>query len=126
MTTAESVQFPPYGAYEADCPARMAVDLFANSWLPVVVYLLRDGPQRHSELLAGAGGISQKMLTQTLRRMERMTLVRRRRYAEAPPRVEYELTEAGRDLLVPIYALGAWVDRHGSAVTAAMYGEPPG
>ncbi|MFD4439034.1 winged helix-turn-helix transcriptional regulator [Nocardia sp. NPDC058519] len=110
---------------EADSSARMAVDLFANSWLPVLVYLLRDGPLRHSELRAGAGGISQKMLTQTLRRMERMALVRRRRYAESPPRVEYELTEVGRDLLVPIYALGAWVDRHGSAVTTAMYGEPP-
>ncbi|MFD3592756.1 winged helix-turn-helix transcriptional regulator [Nocardia sp. NPDC058640] len=124
VTTA--AQFPPYGDYEADCPARMAVDLFANSWLPVIVYLLRDGPQRHSELLAGSGGISQKMLTQTLRRMQAMTLVRRRRYAEAPPRVEYELTEAGRDLLVPIYALGAWVDRHGAAVSAAMYGESTG
>lgn len=65
------------------------------------------------------------MLTQTLRRMERMTLVRRRRYAEAPPRGEDELAGAGRDLLVPIDALGAWVDRHGHAVTAAGYGEQP-
>lgn len=103
----------------------MAVDLFANSWLPVVVCLVRDGPQRHSQLLGGAGGIGQETFTRTLRRMERMTLVRRRRYAEAPPRVEYELTEAGRDLLVPIYALGAWVERHGPAVATVKYGEPP-
>ncbi|WP_280304110.1 winged helix-turn-helix transcriptional regulator [Nocardia neocaledoniensis] len=122
---AERSEYPPYGDYEADCPARMGVDLFGNSWLPVIVYMLRDGPLRHSDLLTAIGGISQKMLTQTLRRMERMTLVRRRRYAEAPPRVEYELTEAGRDLLRPIYALGAWVDRHGAAVTTAMYGDPP-
>ncbi|MGW0636265.1 winged helix-turn-helix transcriptional regulator [Nocardia salmonicida] len=101
------------------------MDLFANSWLPVVVWLLRDGPQRHSQLLGGAGGIGQRMLTRTSRRRERMTLVRRRWYAEGPPRVEGELTEAGRDLLVPIYALGAWVGRHGPAVTTAMYGEPP-
>lgn len=122
---AERSEYPPYGDYEADCPARMGVDLFGNSWLPVLVYMLRNGPLRHSDLLTSIGGISQKMLTQTLRRMERMTLVRRRRYAEAPPRVEYELTEAGRDLLQPIYALGAWVDRHGAAVTTAMYGDPP-
>ncbi|MEU7142486.1 helix-turn-helix domain-containing protein [Nocardia sp. NPDC046473] len=82
---------------ESDCPARIGVDVFGNSWLPVVVYLLRDGPLRPSDLRAAIGGSSQKMLTQTLRRMERMTLIGRRRYAEAPPRVEYELTEAGRD-----------------------------
>lgn len=122
---AEPTEYPPYGDYEADCPARMGVDLFGNSWLPVIVYMLRDGPLRHSDLRAAVGGISQKMLTQTLRRMEQMTLVRRQRYAEAPPRVEYELTEAGRDLLQPIYALGTWVERHGAAVTLAMYGEPP-
>ncbi|MGW5451995.1 winged helix-turn-helix transcriptional regulator [Nocardia sp. NPDC003979] len=118
----EPIRFAPYGEFEADCPARLGVDLFGNRWLPVVVYMLRDGPQRHSELLAGIGGISQKMLTQTLRRMERMMLVRRRRYAEAPPRVEYELTGSGRDLLVPIHALGAWVDAHGAEVSAALYG----
>ncbi|MEV0549805.1 helix-turn-helix transcriptional regulator [Nocardia salmonicida] len=101
------------------------MDLFADAWLPVVVCPLRDGPQRHSQLLGGAGGIGQKMLTRTVRPMERMTLVRRRRYAEAPPRVEYEFAEGGRDLLVPIYAFGAWVERHGPAVATAKYGEPP-
>ncbi|MGV9615495.1 winged helix-turn-helix transcriptional regulator [Nocardia xishanensis] len=114
------VDYPPYGDYESDCPARMGVDLFGNSWLPVIVYMLRDGPMRPGELRTAIGGISQKMLTQTLRRMEQLTLVERRRYAEAPPRVEYELTVAGRDLLGPIYALGAWVDKHGRAVNAAL------
>ncbi|MDI2131398.1 winged helix-turn-helix transcriptional regulator [Yinghuangia seranimata] len=110
----------PYGDFEADCPARLGTDLFANRWLPVVVYMLRDGPMRPGDLRVRIGGVSQKMLTQTLRRMEGMALVERRRYAEAPPRVEYGLTEAGRDLLVPILALGDWVDRHGAAVAAAM------
>lgn len=122
--TPAPVRYPPYGDYQADCPARLGVDLFGNSWLPVLVYTLRDGPLRHGDLRAAVGGISQKMLTQTLRRMEAMTLVRRVRYAQAPPRVEYELTAAGRDLLGPIYALGAWVDQHGSAVTAGLYGVP--
>ncbi|MBF6196113.1 helix-turn-helix transcriptional regulator [Nocardia beijingensis] len=98
----------------------MGVDIFGNSWLPVLVYLLREGPMRPGELRTAIGGISQKMLTQTLRRMERMALVRRHRYAEAPPRVEYELTEAGVDLLIPIYALGEWVDKHGAAVNEAL------
>ncbi|WP_223884758.1 winged helix-turn-helix transcriptional regulator [Nocardia colli] len=123
--TADPVEFAPYGEFESDCPARMGVDIFGNSWLPVVVYMLRDGPMRPSDLRATIGGISQKMLTQTLRRMEQMTLIERRRYAEAPPRVEYELTEAGRDLLIPIYALGDWVDRHGRAVGAGLTGPDP-
>ncbi|WP_245673363.1 winged helix-turn-helix transcriptional regulator [Nocardia lijiangensis] len=117
------VDYPPYGDYESDCPARMGVDLFGNSWLPVIVYMLRDGPMRPGELRDAIGGISQKMLTQTLRRMEQLTLVERRRYAEAPPRVEYELTEAGHDLLGPIYALGEWVDKHGRAVNEALAGD---
>lgn len=109
--------------FEADCPARMVVDMFGHTWLPVIVYLLRDGPMRPSELRSAIGGISQKMLIQTLRRMERMTLVERRRYAEAPPRVEYGLTEAGRDLLVPIYALGDWAQRHGAAMVDSMFAD---
>ncbi|MGK8520798.1 winged helix-turn-helix transcriptional regulator [Nocardia asteroides] len=117
---AERVEYAPYGDFESDCPARMGVDILGNSWLPVIVYLLREGPMRPGELRTAIGGISQKMLTQTLRRMERMTLVRRHRYPEAPPRVEYELTAAGADLLTPIYALGEWVDRHGRAVGAAL------
>ncbi|WP_433682430.1 winged helix-turn-helix transcriptional regulator [Nocardia sp. CA-119907] len=122
VESAQPVEFAPYGDYEADCPARLGVDLFGNRWLTVIVYMLRDGPMRPGELRAAIGGISQKMLTQTLRRMESMTLIERRRYAEAPPRVEYELTEAGRDLLTPIYALGEWVDKHGRAVGTAMAG----
>ncbi|WP_067815785.1 winged helix-turn-helix transcriptional regulator [Nocardia inohanensis] len=118
------VQFPAYGDYESDCPARLAVDIFGNSWLTVIVYTLREGPMRPVELRRAIGGISQKMLTQTLRRMEGMELLERRRYAEAPPRVEYALTPAGRDLLIPILALGEWADRHGDTVRAARYGDP--
>ncbi|WP_063046071.1 winged helix-turn-helix transcriptional regulator [Nocardia pseudovaccinii] len=121
---AEPVEFAPYGDYEADCPARLGVDLFGNRWLSVIVYMLRDGPMRPGDLRMAIGGISQKMLTQTLRRMQTMTLIERHRYAEAPPRVEYELTEAGRDLLIPIYALGEWVDRHGDSVRSAMSDSP--
>jgi DNA-binding HxlR family transcriptional regulator len=74
----------PYGDFEADRPARIAVDLFSNCWLTVIVYTLRDGPMRPGDLRATIGHISQKVLTQTLRRMENMALVERRRYAEVP------------------------------------------
>lgn len=117
------VTFDPYGDYESDCPARLAVDIFGNSWLTVIVYTLRNGPLRPVDLRRAIGGISQKMLTQTLRRMERMAMVERRRYSEAPPRVEYELTPVGRDLLTPIFALGEWADRHGDSVRTALYGD---
>ncbi|MFC9896729.1 winged helix-turn-helix transcriptional regulator [Nocardia sp. NPDC127579] len=117
--TAAEVDFPPVD-FIADCPVRIGVDILGNSWLPVIAYTLRHGPMRPGELRTAIGGISQKMLTQTLRRMERLTLVDRRRYAEAPPRVEYELTPAGRALLIPIFALGEWVHEHGRAVSAAL------
>lgn len=107
--------------FESDCHARLAVDVLGNSWIAVIVYTLRDGPMRPADLLRTIGGISQKMLTQTLRRMENMALIERRRYAEAPPRVDYELTTPGRDLLVPILALGHWADVHGDTVRAAMF-----
>ncbi|NNH74732.1 helix-turn-helix transcriptional regulator [Nocardia uniformis] len=116
------VEFAPYGDRESDCPARLILDLFDNSWLMVIAYTLRDGPLRPVELRREIGGISQKMLTQTLRRMERMALIERHRYPAAPPRVEYSLTAAGQDLLIPILALGAWVDRHGDTVRSAMFG----
>ena len=114
----EPVEFADFGDFAADCPARVALDLFASRWTPVIVYALRDGPTRPGRLRAGIGGISHKVLTETLRAMERTGLVTRQRYAEAPPRVDYELTRAGRDLLVPIYALGRWVQQHGDTISA--------
>jgi DNA-binding HxlR family transcriptional regulator len=119
----EPVRFPEYGDSESDCPARLAVDLFNNSWLTVIVYALRGGPMRPIELRRTIGGISQKMLTQTLRRMQGMGLVEHHRYVEAPPRVEYSLTPAGIDLLTPILALGMWAERHGDTIRSASYGD---
>jgi DNA-binding HxlR family transcriptional regulator len=92
----------------ADCQARVAADLISGRWPMVVLYSLSDGPTRPGELRRQIGGISQKVLTETLRRLEHNGLVERTRYAEAPPRVEYSLTVAGKDLLVPIRALGDW------------------
>lgn len=104
----------------ADCQARIAVELISGRWPMVVLYALGDGPARPGELRKQIGGISQKVLTETLRRLEYNGLVERRRYAEAPPRVEYSLTPAGEDLLVPIHALGDWAAEHAGTVLAAQ------
>lgn len=115
--------FEDEDGFVADCPARAACDLLGHTWNPVLVFALRDGPMRPSELRGQIRGISQKMVTQTLRRLEAAGLVRRHRYRAAPPRVEYELTEAGRDLVEPIDALGRWAHRHADTIAAA-HAEP--
>jgi DNA-binding HxlR family transcriptional regulator len=104
----------------ADCQARIAVELISGRWPMVVLYALGDGPARPGELRKQIGGISQKVLTETLRRLEYNGLVERRRYAEAPPRVEYSLTPAGEDLLIPINALGDWAAEHADTVLDAQ------
>ncbi|GAA2843626.1 winged helix-turn-helix transcriptional regulator [Nonomuraea rubra] len=104
----------------ADCQARLAFDLMANTWNAVVVWSLRHGPRRPGRLREEIGGISVKVLTETLRRLEFNGLVARRAYAEAPPRVEYELTDLGRSLLGPIEAFGEWAFHHADEVMAAQ------
>lgn len=97
----------------SDCPARTALEVIANKWSVVTLYALQGGPKRHSELVALSGGISRKVLTQTLRRLQSNGLIDRQRYAEAPPRVEYSLTPLGRTLQEPIAMLTEWAQAHG-------------
>ena len=94
------------------CRPRMALDLISDRWTMIVVKALAEGIHRYGELHRSIDGISQKMLTQTLRSLERDGLVRRTAYPVVPPRVEYELTPLGRTLTEPIAAVGAWADRH--------------
>ncbi|MBP0452716.1 helix-turn-helix transcriptional regulator [Kitasatospora sp. RG8] len=110
----------PGETYLADCRARVAFDLLANTWSSVVLWALRDAPERPGELRARIGGISAKVLTETLRRLEYNGLVVRRSYAETPPRVEYALTPLGRTLLPALEALGEWGYRHGDEVLEAQ------
>ncbi len=79
-----------------------------DKWTVLVVGKLGDGPMRFNELRHAVGGISQKMLTTTLRGLERDGFVTRTVFATIPPRVDYELTDLGRELLVPVFALGEW------------------
>ncbi|MFJ6390729.1 winged helix-turn-helix transcriptional regulator [Streptomyces sp. NPDC091972] len=107
-------------AFLADCRTRLAFDLVSNTWNPVVIWALKDGPARPGELRARIGGISQKVLTETLRRLEFNGLVARRAYGGSPPRVEYELTSLGQTLLAPIEAFGVWAHDHGDEVLDAQ------
>lgn len=103
----------------ADCRTRLAFDLVTHTWNPVVIRALKDGPARPGELRARIRGISPKVLTEALRRLEFNGLVARRAYGGSPPRVEYALTGPGRTLLAPIEAFGAWAHDHGDEVLDA-------
>lgn len=85
----------------------------------LILPLLEAGPRRNADLLRGAQGISQKMLTQTLRALEQHGLVRRRDYREVPPRVDYALTPLGASLAHTLGALDAWVVDHFAEVDSA-------
>jgi DNA-binding HxlR family transcriptional regulator len=106
--------------YNADCPTRRILDRIGDRWTVLVVSLLGDGDARFSELRRRIEGVSQKMLTQTLRGLERDGLVRRTVYPEVPVRVEYALTDAGRTLLEPLRALQKWSIEHLSDVSASQ------
>ena len=96
----------------ADCPARTTLDLVADTWSVVAVVALGRGPARYTELHERIGGISKKMLTQTLRKLEANGLVERRVLRTAPPGAEYRLTSLGRTLLEPVRALSRWAEEH--------------
>lgn len=106
---------PPAGSgVLADCPTRLAVEIIADKWTVLVLFGLSGQPRRHGELAALVGGISRKVLTQTLRRLQGYGLVERR--ALAPRKVEYHLTELGRTLVEPIDVLTTWARDHGGAI----------
>ncbi|AGL15359.1 helix-turn-helix domain-containing protein [Actinoplanes sp. N902-109] len=112
--------FRPGELFLADCPGRLTIELIADKWTAVVLAGLSEGPVRHGELAGLIGGISRKVLTQTLRRLESHGLVSRTVYAEAPPRVEYDLTALGASLIGPIHALTEWARTNGEAVLDAL------
>ncbi|MGW6054174.1 winged helix-turn-helix transcriptional regulator [Streptomyces sp. NPDC055189] len=107
-------------AFLADCRARLAFDLLSNTWNAVVLWALREGPRRPVELRERIGGISSKVLNETLRRLQFNGLVDRRAHPGEPARVQYALTDLGRTLLAPIDTVGAWAFEYGDAVIAAQ------
>ena len=109
----------PYDPFARACPSRRLLDRIGDRWTVLLITTLEDGPRRFSELLRTVDGISQKMLTQTLRALERDGLVSRSVTASVPPRVDYELTDIGRTLLAPIEALKAWAEENMGEVLAS-------
>jgi DNA-binding HxlR family transcriptional regulator len=105
--------------YSAACPSRTILDRIGDRWTVLVVGALAITPMRFSELARRIDGVSQKMLTQTLRGLERDGLVTRTVFAEVPPRVVYELTPTGRTLIGPLSTLDAWAREHIGSIEAA-------
>ena len=111
---------PPNGHLESDC--RGVASILArvgDKWSVFVIMLLGDGPRRFNEIKRMVGGISQRMLTLTLRGLERDGLVTRTVFPTIPPRVDYELTDLGRGLSQPVEALGKWAYEHQAEIERA-------
>ena len=98
--------------YNASCPSRKILELIGSKWSMLLLCRLRDGAVRTGTLRREVAGISQKMLTQTLRDLERHGFIERISYAEIPPRVEYRLTRLGRSLSALVDEIEQWVADH--------------
>ncbi|MFJ8229886.1 winged helix-turn-helix transcriptional regulator [Streptomyces sp. NPDC094448] len=108
-----------YDAYLATCPARELLDRLSDKWVSLVLTALAGGPLRYSDLNRTIAGVSQKMLTQTLRALERDGLLTRTVTASVPVRVDYRLTPLGRSLLPVMAAVKAWAEDHIEEVRTA-------
>jgi DNA-binding HxlR family transcriptional regulator len=102
----------PPSVLEPQCPSRLVLDRIADKWTALVIQILARGTMRYAELQRAIGGISQKMLTQTLRSLERDGLVQRKVHPVVPPKVEYSLTTLGRTLIEPLHTLCRWSEKH--------------
>jgi DNA-binding HxlR family transcriptional regulator len=107
-----------FNVFLAECPSRQLLDRLSDKWVGLVIGALEPGPQRYSALARTVAGVSQKMLTQTLRSLERDGLVTRAVTASVPVRVDYELTDLGRTLLPVMHAVHVWAERHMNQVNA--------
>lgn len=110
---------PSYDAYVAACPTRKLLDEIAGKWVSLIVVALGDGPLRYSDLSRRIAGVSQKMLTQTLRVLERDGLLTRKVTASVPVRVDYSLTPLGESLRALMAGFKGWAESNLDQVDAA-------
>jgi DNA-binding HxlR family transcriptional regulator len=103
---------PIANVYSAACPSRRVMAVLAEKWTLLIVAQLADGPKRTAQIRRCVDGISEKMLIQTLRKLEGFGLVSRRSYPEVPPRVEYRLTTLGRSLARLAGLFRRWIERN--------------
>lgn len=115
----EALTLPP-NVYSSACPSRRLLALLSDKWSLLILPLLKNGPMRNAELLRGVDGVSQKMLTQTLRHLERSGLIVRHDFGEVPPRVEYALSPLGASLATVFAEIDGWVHAHFHDVQAAQ------
>ena len=116
-----------YDAFLAACPSRQLLDRVSDKWVTLVLSALGSGPDcageprpmRYSELARTLAGVSPKMLSQTLRRLQRDGLVRRTVYPVVPPHTEYSLTDLGESLMTPLSILCSWGAQHLPQIDAA-------
>ena len=98
-----------YNSRLDDCPLTFALNLIGGKWrLPIIWALSKNGTMRYNELRRSIGGITNMMLTQSLRELESFGIVCRKQYMEIPPRVEYSLTQSGENLIPALKALASW------------------
>ncbi|MHA7281928.1 winged helix-turn-helix transcriptional regulator [Arthrobacter sp. TMS2-4] len=102
-----------------ECPSRVVLQRIGDKWTTLVFQVLKHGPQRFSVIRSAVQNVTPKVLTQTLRTLERDGLLTRRVYAQVPPRVEYELTTLGQTLLGPLDAVRDWAEQNVSAILDA-------
>jgi DNA-binding HxlR family transcriptional regulator len=110
---------PPWNVFSSHCPTRQVLDRIADKWTVLVIRRLSGGTLRFAELRRAVDGISQKVLTNTLRGLERDGLVSRRIYASVPPRVEYSLTGLGRSLCELVAGVCGWAETNIESVQEA-------
>lgn len=103
---------PVANVFSSACPSRRVMAVLAEKWTLLIVDQLASGPMRTAEIRRGVDGVSEKMLIQTLRKLEAFGLVSRKSYPELPPRVEYRLTPLGRSLSRLAGLFGRWVERN--------------
>jgi len=108
-----------YDAFLAACPTRKLLDRISDKWVSLVLVSLADGPRRYNDLARAIAGVSQKMLTQTLRSLERDGLVTRTVTPSVPVRVDYDLTPLGHTLQTVMHAIKGWAEAHIEEVESA-------
>jgi DNA-binding HxlR family transcriptional regulator len=108
-----------YDAFLAECPARKLLERISDKWVSLVLAALADGPRRYNDLSRKIAGVSQKMLTQTLRSLERDGLVSRTVIPAVPVRVDYALTPLGHTLLPVMREIKRWAESHIEEVESA-------
>ena len=110
---------PPWNVFDSRCPTRQVLDLIADKWTVLIIRRLADGTLRFAQLRRSVDGISQKVLTNILRTLERDGIVTRRIYASVPPKVEYSLTSLGRSLCDLVGGIIGWAEANIEQVLAA-------